>query len=103
MESYLRNVTLDSSHQLRACEEHTLTISEAEPALRGGKPKRRAAPRSGTGVIWPKGLEERWGISAPTRWRWEQIGRIPPRDIDIGGKTGWRPATIDKAESRPAA
>ncbi len=79
-----------------------MTITEADAALRGEKPKRRAAPRLGTDVIWPKGLEERWGISANTRWRWEKLGRIPARDVDIAGKTGWRPATIAAAEKSAA-
>ncbi len=61
-------------------------------------PKRRAAPRRGTDAVWPKGVEERYGISAPTRWRWEKIGRLPPRDINLGGKTGWRPETLAAAE-----
>lgn len=62
-----------------------------------GHPIKRA-PRTGTAVIWPKGLEERYGISAPTRWRWEKSGRLPPRDINLGGKTGWRPETLAHAE-----
>jgi predicted DNA-binding transcriptional regulator AlpA len=65
-------------------------------------PKRRAAPRRGTDVVWPKGVEERYGISAPTRWRWEKIGRLPARDVDMAGKTGWRPATLAAAESSAA-
>lgn len=79
------------------------TVTQEAPATEPKpKPRRRAAPRSGTDVVWPKGLEERWGISPPTRWRWEKIGRIPPRDVNIGGKTGWRPATVAAAE-QPAA
>ena len=62
------------------------------------KPKRRAAPRRGEAVIWPKGVEERYGISAPTRWRWEKIGRLPARDFALAGKTGWRPETLAAAE-----
>jgi len=31
--------------------------------------KAKRAPRIGTRIVWPKGLEERYGISAPTRWR----------------------------------
>lgn len=62
------------------------------------KPKRRAAPRSGTHVIWPKGLEERLGVSPVTRWRMEKDGRIPPRDVFLDGKPiGWKPATADRA------
>jgi hypothetical protein len=61
-------------------------------------PKSRRAPRTGSAVIWPKGCEERYGISAPTRWRWEKTGRLPARDFVLGGKTGWRPETLDAAE-----
>lgn len=55
-------------------------------------------PRAGSVVVWPKGLEERYGISAPTRWRWERDGLLPPRDVHIGGRSGWRPGTLDAAE-----
>lgn len=60
--------------------------------------KHKRAPRAGTAVIWAKGCEARYGISAPTRWRWERIGRLPPRDVNLGGKTGWRPETLERAE-----
>lgn len=56
------------------------------------KPKR--APREGSAVVWPKGVEERYGISACTRWRWEREGKLPARDVSIGGKTGWKPSTL---------
>jgi predicted DNA-binding transcriptional regulator AlpA len=56
-------------------------------------------PRAGTVVVWPKGVEERYGISAPTRWRWEHKGLLPARDVHIGGRSGWRPDTLTAAES----
>lgn len=56
------------------------------------------ALKRGTSVIWPRGLEERYGISPPTRWRWEKSGRLPARDVNIGGRTGWRPDTLAAAE-----
>ena len=59
----------------------------------------RGAPIRGSAVIWPSGLEERYGISAITRWRWERAGKLPARDVHIGGRSGWKPATIEAAES----
>lgn len=58
----------------------------------------RGAPIRGDAVIWPRGLEQRYGISAITRWRWERAGRLPPRDVHIGGRSGWRPDTLTAAE-----
>jgi len=51
-------------------------------------------PVKGAAVVWPAGVEKLFDISQPTRWRWERIGRLPARDVNIGGKTGWKPATI---------
>jgi len=62
----------------------------------------RSGPTQGTGVTWPRGVEVRYGISATTRWRWERLGKLPPRDIDVGGKTGWRPSTLDSADGTSA-
>jgi predicted DNA-binding transcriptional regulator AlpA len=59
----------------------------------------RGAPIRGSAVIWPSGIEERYGISSITRWRWERAGKLPPRDVHIGGRSGWKPATIETAES----
>lgn len=63
----------------------------------------KQGPRQGTAIVYPKGVEERYGISAPTRWRWEKRGRLPARDVNIGGKTGWRPETLVAAESAAIA
>jgi predicted DNA-binding transcriptional regulator AlpA len=60
--------------------------------------RKRPAPVCGTAVVWPAGLEQRYGISAPTRWRWERDGLLPARDVHIGGRTGWRPETLEAAE-----
>lgn len=54
-------------------------------------------------VLWPTMLETRYGISRPTRWRWEKEGKLPKRDVNIAGKTGWHPSTIEAAESGAAA
>jgi predicted DNA-binding transcriptional regulator AlpA len=64
---------------------------------------KRVALTRGTSVIWAAGLQERYGISAPTRWRWEKTGRLPPRDVHIGGRSGWRPETIEAAEQKPSS
>jgi len=63
--------------------------------------KIRRAPMSGSAVIWPSGVEEMYGISTQTRWRWEKLGRLPRRDVSIGGKTGWRPETLKANEVAP--
>ena len=60
--------------------------------------KAKIGPTEGTAVVWPRGAEIRYCISAPTRWRWEKSGRLPPRDVNLGGKTGWRPETLTAAE-----
>ena len=59
-------------------------------------------PRAGSVVVWPKGVEERYDISAVTRWRWERKGLLPARDVHIGGRSGWRPENLVAAESRDA-
>jgi hypothetical protein len=56
---------------------------------------RGISPVKGTHVYWPHGVEQRYGITAVTRWRWERDKRLPPRDVDVGGKTGWKPETLD--------
>jgi predicted DNA-binding transcriptional regulator AlpA len=60
-------------------------------------PKR---PRvGGTDCIFPRGVEERFGVTSATRYRWEKSGKLPPRDVNVGGKAvEWRPATIHAAE-----
>jgi hypothetical protein len=71
------------------------THAVAEPHDR----RLRAAPIKGTAVVWPAGVRERYGISAPTLWRWEKQGRLPPRDVYVGKKAvGWRPSTLEAAE-----
>jgi predicted DNA-binding transcriptional regulator AlpA len=56
--------------------------------------RHRTAPIAGTVVVWPKGVEARYGISDITRWRWEKQKKLPPRDMFIGGRTGWKPETL---------
>lgn len=59
---------------------------------------KKIGPRQGTVIVWPSGVQERYGISAPTPWRWEKLGLLPARDVAIGGRTGWRPETLSSAE-----
>jgi hypothetical protein len=63
----------------------------------------RHAPLEGTRIVWPSGLEARYGISPVTRWRWEKLGKLPARDMTVGGRTGWRPETLAKAETLKAS
>jgi predicted DNA-binding transcriptional regulator AlpA len=77
-------------------------------AIRAMKPKKQRKTKKprlgGSHVVYPRGLEARLGISAPTRWRMERDRRLPPRDVYVGGTAvGWRPATLDAAESTPSA
>jgi predicted DNA-binding transcriptional regulator AlpA len=79
------------------------SLAASEPTARPTRRGKAVALKSGTAVIWPAGIQARYGISAPTRWRWEKTGRLPPRDVSIGGRTGWRPETIVKAETATSA
>ena len=62
----------------------------------------RKAPRpalGGTHLVRPRGVEVRYGITQITRWRWERAGKLPPRDVCIGGVlVGWRPQTLEAAD-----
>ncbi len=59
----------------------------------------RKERNSGERVIYPRGVEKRYGISLNTRLRWERAGRLPARDFFLGGKPkGWRPETLDAAD-----
>lgn len=54
-------------------------------------------------IVWPKAIEARYDISRTTRYLWEQSGRLPPRDVFIGGKAaGWSPAVLEAMERGPA-
>jgi hypothetical protein len=58
------------------------------------KKRKARPPQGGSAVIWPQGAEALLGISAWTRWNWEKTGKLPPRDVCIAGKKGWRPETL---------
>lgn len=62
---------------------------------------RRAKVRGGK-VIYPRGVEQDYGVSDVTRWRWEKSGRLPARDVFVGGvAVGWRPETLAEAQRGP--
>lgn len=63
----------------------------------------RRAPTSGDAVIWPAGVEKRYGVGAVTRWRWERAGTLPKRDVHVGGRSGWRPETLAQFEKTGTA
>jgi predicted DNA-binding transcriptional regulator AlpA len=73
-----------------------------KPKAKTRQPKR---PRlGGSHVVYPRGLEDRYGWSDTTRWRAERDGKVPPRDVFIGGKAvGWRPSTLETAERGASA
>jgi len=64
---------------------------------------RKTSPIRGTAVVWPPGCRAMFDISAPTMWRWEKAGRLPPRDVNIGGRTGWKPETLAAVTAAPRA
>lgn len=62
-------------------------------------PRAKRSRRAGTACVWPSGVEQRYDISSPTRWRWEKRNKLPPRDVFVGGAAvGWRPETLDAAD-----
>ena len=76
----------------------TDSAEHSSPARKVMRNRGRLRP-SGAAIVWPNGVEDRYGISAPTRWRWEKVGRLPPRDVYIGGAAaGWKPSTLDAAD-----
>lgn len=55
------------------------------------------ADPSTAAIFWPRDLERHLSISAPTRWRYERAGKLPPRDAYIDGEpVGWLRSTIDR-------
>lgn len=65
---------------------------------RNARSERRGS-KEGTRCIWPSAVQERYGISLATRWRWERKGKLPPRDVFVAGvPVGWRPETLEAAE-----
>jgi predicted DNA-binding transcriptional regulator AlpA len=55
-------------------------------------------------VLWPTNVQEMYGVTGPTRWRWERDGKLPPRDVYVGGKAvAWYRTTIEAAARGPQA
>jgi hypothetical protein len=78
----------------------------AKKRAKAARPAKNLGPRAGTNCIWPKGVQERYGISAITRWRWETSDprKLPARDVFLGGvAVGWRPETLDAHERNQTA
>jgi predicted DNA-binding transcriptional regulator AlpA len=74
-------------------------------AKKTAKPiERKRARTAGSNCVWPSGVQDRFGISAPTRWRWEKDKKLPARDVFVGGvAVGWKPSTLETAERGPVA
>ncbi len=69
------------------------------PSKDNSKPARKApTPLENRRTLYPRHLEQIYGISQPTRHRWEEKGLLPKRDVFLNGlPVGWRPATIEAA------
>jgi hypothetical protein len=71
--------------------------SKAKPLT--AKPAVKQCRTLGTVVVWPRGVEHRYGIKPVTRWRWERDKKLPPRDVFVNGvPIGWKPATLEASE-----
>ncbi len=70
-----------------------------ELATPGTKPRAKRTTREGTRCVKPINVQARLGYSSVTVWRMERDGRLPARDVFVGGKAvGWRPETLESAE-----
>ena len=73
-------------------------------AIKHPRIRRRCRPLEGSRIVWPGGVAERYGVTHYTVLRWEKSGQLPPRDVYIGGRPmGWRPETLDAADSGKAS
>ena len=53
-------------------------------------------------VLYPVDVQVMLNVSESSRWRLEREGKLPPRDVFLGGvAVGWRPETIERALSTP--
>lgn len=73
-------------------------------AMVGPLTKSKRVRAIGTRCVWPGGVELMFDISPATRWRWERIRKLPPRDVFVGGKAiGWKPETLEAAQRGTAS
>ena len=63
------------------------------PEARIATSPRVAGTKLPQGVVWPSDIECFYGISPPTRWRWERAGKLPARNVPQGGG-GWLAASL---------
>jgi len=84
----------------RKSADSCLPLLEADAVAGNGLRRAQKHLRAGgSRCIWPRGLRDRYGVSGPTLWRWERAGKLPKRDVFVGGRpVGWRPETIERAE-----
>jgi predicted DNA-binding transcriptional regulator AlpA len=76
---------------------HTESKQQNKPARPSQRGKKKRV--SGDRVIYPNGVQLRYGVSSPTRWRWEKTRQLPPRDVFRNGvAVGWRPETLEAAD-----
>jgi predicted DNA-binding transcriptional regulator AlpA len=75
-------------------------MSKTKRATDPKREKLRTTSKPADRILRPVAIEQRYGVSGPTRWRWEKSGRLPPRDVFLNGKPwGWRESSLVAAES----
>lgn len=57
------------------------------------------AAAHGDRVLFKTDLARRYGKARETIWRWERDGKLPPPDVRVAGRNGWREATIRTYET----
>jgi hypothetical protein len=96
--------TAHADSPAEAVAETARADSPARPTRRRKRRRvKRIALKRGSRVVWPAGVQEFYGISSVTRWRWEREGKLPPRDVHIGGRSGWRFETLASAEQQQSS
>jgi predicted DNA-binding transcriptional regulator AlpA len=83
----------------------TTKSGRATSKRRKRKPQlKKTLPFADRVVLKPGDVQLLYGISNPTRWRYERNGLLPKRDVHIGGKPiGWYRSTLDAAARGPRA